>query len=101
MVVAAFVALAALIVLGAAMVLTGRWDPGLAGDERPGPPQLPPGPWEAAAVESLRFRVGLRGYRMEDVDAALAAIAADLRARSDPGSTADDQPAEPASGSAG
>jgi DivIVA domain-containing protein len=31
-------------------------------------------------VGRLRFRTGLRGYRMEDVDAALAQIAASMRA---------------------
>lgn len=98
MIVAVFLALSALVVLGAAMVLTGRWDAGLAAGDRPGPPRLPDRPWRAGDVEGLRFRVGLRGYRMEDVDAALAAIADDLRGR--PAATADDPPAPPASGSA-
>lgn len=101
MVLAVFVALAALVVLGAVMVLTGRWDPGLTRDDRPGPPALPPGRWTPADVEGLRFRVGLRGYRMEDVDAALAAIAEDLQQREERGVTAADPQAGPASGSAG
>jgi DivIVA domain-containing protein len=76
-----YLALAALVVLGVVMVLTGRWDPGIAPADRPPPPPLPPGPWRPADVEELRFRVGLRGYRMQDVDAALSALATELRRR--------------------
>lgn len=78
-----YLALAALVVLGVVMVLTGRWDPALSPTDRPLAEPLPSGPWRSADVEGLRFRVGLRGYRMEDVDAALAALAAELRRRDD------------------
>jgi DivIVA domain-containing protein len=37
-------------------------------------PGLPDGPITAADIPGLRFRIGLRGYRMDDVDAALARI---------------------------
>ncbi len=74
-----FVAFAVLVILGAALVLVGRVGTGT--DEVDASPALPEPPLTAAAVRGLRFRVGLRGYRMSDVDAALAAIAADLEQR--------------------
>lgn len=74
-----FVAFAILVVLGAALLLTGRTDAGTDQDEAR--PVVPQSPLTAEDVRELRFRVGLRGYRMADVDAALAAIAADLTAR--------------------
>lgn len=74
-----FVAFAILVVLGAALLLTGRADPGT--DQSAAAPAVPQPPITADDVRSLTFRVGLRGYRMADVDAALAAIAADLAAR--------------------
>jgi DivIVA domain-containing protein len=37
-------------------------------------PGLPDSPIRAADLPGLRFRIGLRGYRMDDVDAALARI---------------------------
>ncbi len=73
-----FVAFAVLVILGAALLLTGRADPGT--DQADDAPAALESPVTAEAVRSLRFRVGLRGYRMEDVDAALATIAADLAA---------------------
>lgn len=76
-----YLALAALVILGTAMVLIGRWDAGMTASDRPAAEPLPDGAWGASDVENLRFRVGLRGYRMEDVDAALRALAAELRRR--------------------
>ena len=43
-------------------------------------PGLPGRPLTAADIGALRFRVGLRGYRMEDVDAALDRIQHELAA---------------------
>lgn len=86
-----FVVFAVLVILGAALLLTGRLDPGTV--QADDTPSTLTSPVTAEAVRSLRFRVGLRGYRMEDVDAALAAIAADLAAAeaatggTDPGSS--------------
>lgn len=40
---------------------------------------LPDRPLTAADVPGLRFRVGLRGYRMDDVDAALDRLAQSMR----------------------
>ncbi len=85
-----FVAFAILVVLGAALVLVGRVDPGVTASGRAGPPALPDAPLTARDVSALRFRVGLRGYRMQDVDAALAAIAAGLPQDTDSGAVSDD-----------
>jgi DivIVA domain-containing protein len=67
------------ILTGVALVLASR-DDGL--NEEPvdhGDLGLPDRPLTADDISSLRFRVGLRGYRMEDVDAALDQIAASMR----------------------
>ena len=76
-----FVLFAVIVIAGAVLVLAGRWDPGMAPTDRPGPPELPDASWDAADVRALKFRVGLRGYRMQDVDAALAALARELDRR--------------------
>jgi DivIVA domain-containing protein len=108
---AVFVALAVLVLVGLAFVLADRLDPGVAPARRQERPALPPGPWTAADVAGLRFRVGLRGYRMEDVDAMLAALAEQLPPAPDPDPagpgeplselTSDAPPEPPASTSAG
>ena len=75
-----FIVIAALVVLGAALAMTGRWGVGITATDRPGPPELPQaGQWSSHDVANAKFRVGLRGYRMEDVDAALASVAQQLR----------------------
>ncbi len=81
MVMVVFVLFAVLVILGAVLVLTGRVDPSLTTDDRPHATPLPAGPLTAADVRGVKFRVGLRGYRMQDVDAALAAMAAELERR--------------------
>jgi DivIVA domain-containing protein len=43
--------------------------------------ELPAGDVDRAAVDALRFTVGLRGYRMDEVDAVLDRLAAELAAR--------------------
>jgi DivIVA domain-containing protein len=75
--------LAVLAVLGVALaVAAGRGD-GL----EPAPVDAPPpglptdGPLTAADIAGLRFRVVLRGYRMDEVDEALDRLAAELSAR--------------------
>jgi DivIVA domain-containing protein len=42
-------------------------------------PGLPDGALSAADIPGLRFRIGLRGYRMDDVDAALERIRASFQ----------------------
>lgn len=75
-----FIAIAALVILGAALALTGRWSVGMTGTDRPGPPELPDdGHWSSEDLWNAKFRVGLRGYRMEDVDVVLASLAQQLR----------------------
>ena len=68
--------LVAVAVLAAvALAAAGRFD-GLA-DEVPDDPDigLPPGrPLRSTDVPRLRFRLAIRGYRMSDVDAAMAAV---------------------------
>src|SRR5690348_4172480 len=69
------------VLVGLAVLLAGRSDPfpdepvdradpGLPGDR----------PLRSSDIPRLRFRVALRGYRMEDVDAALEAARAALQA---------------------
>ena len=71
--------LAALVILGAALALTGRWTVGMTAGDRPAAPELPEvGEWDASALRETRFRVALRGYRMQDVDAMMASLAAQL-----------------------
>ena len=45
-------------------------------------------------IPRLRFRVGLRGYRMSDVDAALAAVQASMSASEDSRDASDSELAE-------
>lgn len=98
-----FVALAVMVVLGLALVLVGRLDTGLRRSDLPEAPALPEQPWSAADVRGMRFRVALRGYRMQDVDAMLTELAAELESRESPQDVAtSDSPTDgPASQSAG
>src|SRR5580698_1605257 len=64
---------------------------------------LPDRPITARDIPGLRFRVGWRGYRMEDVDAALDRLSESLRAaegglpsRAPAPSTAEPDPDDPA-----
>lgn len=79
------------IVVVAAVVLlaTNRWpDPGLPDD--PGdrvPPALvdvPLGELSAADIDDLRLDTSARGYRMDEVDAVIARLTAELAARDTP-----------------
>jgi DivIVA domain-containing protein len=75
--------LLAMLVTGlAAAVATGRITGGLAA---PGPtlpsPGLPERPVTGADLDGVRFIPALRGYRMDQVDAVLDRLAAELRSR--------------------
>ena len=71
--------------LGVALLLSFR-DDGLRDEQVDhGDLGLPDRPLTADDIASLRFRTGVRGYRMEDVDAALERITEALRAS--PGSS--------------
>jgi DivIVA domain-containing protein len=66
------------LLVGFALVLASRED-GLPEDVVDhGDLGLPARPLTAADISGLRFRVGFRGYRMEDVDAALERVAQSL-----------------------
>jgi DivIVA domain-containing protein len=73
--------LVALVVVGAAAYVVGRVDGGEPepGD-RPGD-GLPSGRLEPDDLRRARFGVGLRGYRMTEVDAVLQRLAGELAAR--------------------
>ena len=63
-----------------ALLAAGRFD-GLA-EELPDDPQVgvpPDRPLRSTDVPRLRFRLAIRGYRMSDVDAAMAAVQEALR----------------------
>ena len=76
-----FVAVAVLVVFTVAVVATGRGD-GLepAVVDRPAP-ELPAGRVLPRDVRDVRFALGLRGYRMDQVDAVLERLADELAAR--------------------
>ncbi len=78
---ALFVAAAALVAFGVAVVATGRIDGLDAAAEDVAHPVLPEGPVGAADVHDLRFALGLRGYRMDQVDAVLDRLATEIAAR--------------------
>ena len=70
------------VVAGIAAVAAGRGD-GLepADPDRSPLGALPNGPVDRAGIEALRFSVAVRGYRMDEVDAVLDRLAAELEAR--------------------
>jgi DivIVA domain-containing protein len=74
--------LGVLAVLFAAAVVATRSDPLLA-DSPPDRPELvlPDAPMTAQDVAAVRFSTALRGYRMDEVDAVLDRLAAELADR--------------------
>ncbi len=71
----------AVVVFGVAAVASGQ-----GGEMAPAYPDrpdtgLPPGPVGAADLGEVRFAVGLRGYRMDEVDEVLDRVGAELEAR--------------------
>ncbi|HWB66363.1 MAG TPA: DivIVA domain-containing protein [Mycobacteriales bacterium] len=82
MVVAIVVVIGAILVAGLALWLVyngGGLEPESVDHADLGLPD--DGPLDADDVPRLRFRIGWRGYRMEDVDAALDRIAESMRAQ--------------------
>ena len=79
------------IIGGIAVLVAGRESAmGEVYDDRPDA-TLPTGrPLTAADVQALRLSTAVRGYRMDEVDALLSRIQADLRARESMESTAAD-----------
>ncbi|HET6818222.1 MAG TPA: hypothetical protein VFH66_13435 [Mycobacteriales bacterium] len=79
-----------------ALLAAGRFD-GLA-EEFPDEPDvgIPAGrPLRSTDVPRLRFRLAIRGYRMSDVDAAMAAVQETLRMNETQPAPADPPPATP------
>ncbi|MCH9816670.1 MAG: DivIVA domain-containing protein [Actinomycetia bacterium] len=74
-----FLVIGILVVTGAALAYTGKWSVGMNGTDRPPAPTHPKsGQWTGEALRKTKFRVALRGYRMQDVDAVLASLATQL-----------------------
>ena len=69
------------VVVGVALLAVGRL--GELPDAPPdrAPLDVPDGPLEADDVDSVRFAVGLRGYRMDEVDVVLDRLSTDLAVR--------------------
>ena len=69
------------VVVAVAMLAVGRF--GELPDAPPdrAPLDVPDGPLEPDDVDAVRFAVGLRGYRMDEVDVVLDRLSADLAAR--------------------
>jgi DivIVA domain-containing protein len=75
------VVVVALIVFGVAAVASGQGGAlAPAQPDRP-EPTLPPGPLGPGDLEGLRFGLGFRGYRMDEVDRVLDRLVAELAAR--------------------
>lgn len=67
------------VVAGVAAVVAGWVSGGLAEPVAQIPARaLPPGPLTGDDVAALRFAQGLRGYRMDQVDAAMDGLAAEI-----------------------
>lgn len=81
MVYALFAAAAALVAFGVAVVATGRVEGLAAAPQDILRPVLPEGRVAAADVHDLRFALGLRGYRMDQVDAVLDRLATEIADR--------------------
>lgn len=78
-----FVVVIAVVVFAVAAVASGRGD-GLDAPERDlATPWLPDGPVSPGDVEAVRFAIGLRGYRMDQVDEVLDRLGRELAARDD------------------
>jgi DivIVA domain-containing protein len=76
-----FVLLALAVLAGIALVAAGRGDALVAARPDRPPLDLPPRPLTGADLSQLRFAVGLRGYRMDEVDAVLDRVADELSQR--------------------
>jgi DivIVA domain-containing protein len=78
-----FVVVIVVVVFAVAAVASGRGD-GLDAPERDlATPWLPDGPVSPGDVEAVRFAIGFRGYRMDQVDEVLDRLGRELAARDD------------------
>jgi DivIVA domain-containing protein len=76
-----FVLLGFAVVAGIALVAAGRGDALLAARPDRPPLDLPPRPLTGTDLAELHFAVGLRGYRMDEVDAVLDRVGDELDQR--------------------
>ena len=81
-----FVVLGIVVVTGTALLATRLWpDPGLVDDpgDRVPPPlvDVPVGQLSATSVDDLRLDQAARGYRMDEVDAVIDRLAAEIASR--------------------
>lgn len=76
-----FVLLAFAVLAGIALVAAGRGDALLAARPDRPPLELPPRRLTESDLAELHFAVGLRGYRMDEVDAVLDRLADELATR--------------------
>ncbi len=89
-----FAVLVVLAMAGVAVVASGRTGAlPQEYDDRPDV-RVPSGPLTGSDLRRVRFSLGLRGYRMSEVDTLLATLADQLEAESDPVPDPQDPPAE-------
>lgn len=94
------VIVAVAVLAGVAVVAVGRGDPMAPPEPRP-EPVLGTGRLTAADLDRVRFRVALRGYRMDEVDLVLRRAAAALsELESRPQQPEPAEPPQPAAGAA-
>ncbi|HJU98535.1 MAG TPA: DivIVA domain-containing protein [Jiangellaceae bacterium] len=78
-----FVVVIVVVVFAVAAVASGRGDALDAAERDIVVPWLPDGPVSPADVEAVRFAVGLRGYRMDQVDDVLDRLGREIASRDD------------------
>lgn len=73
-----FLVVLVLLITVVALVITGRISraPSAQHDQRPS--HLPPAPLSAESLETVRFSIAFRGYRMDQVDALIREMQATL-----------------------
>ena len=69
------------VVIAVAMLAVGRLGELAPAAPDRAPLDVPPGPLAPDDVDAVRFAVGLRGYRMDEVDDVLDRLAADIAER--------------------
>jgi DivIVA domain-containing protein len=71
-----------IVIIGAIVVVSTGYGDGLPAVESDVPP-LPDGDIDGDALRSVRFSTSIRGYRMDEVDALLSRLSAQLDSASD------------------
>ncbi len=73
-----FIAVAAAVIGAAGVLATRGWRPANPPEPDRAPALLPDGPLTAESLRQVRLGVGLRGYRMDEVDALIARMESTL-----------------------